>query len=552
MVQVKYTGLIFASVWGVFLAVNLLRQCGWRVALRWSAVAGALLAVMASPWYVYVYLGTGNPFYPFLNRWFPSPYWADGFTLQQVFERVFKMPPGVGGAVAFPWLVTYHTTSFVEGYDGFLGFWALALAPCWFLARLSRRKGKIIECEKPAGPADSSCRRETPPRCDAVAIESCRPSYWDMVVVGLAMIVGVIMYTPYVRYWLPAYPLLVASCVLAAGSLYRSIEWRPTGRWMPVTAGIALALLLLLPAPVFCIKLPWDAYAKRISREEHLTQCFQGYQATRQLNAILAPDDGVLCTGCTGVYLVGGRPYEFGFWWNRVHHIHGQKSFVEFCRRYGIHYWMVNHFSPASRCVKGNEDIVAEYWRDARLVTASGTVAVYDVASPRRKSSLMTVRREWPTIIEESDKSWTFVAPAKNWVNLAPHAAATPAKGAIALTGEAWIGHRLKPTVPGGICRVDLNLWSPNSTDPVMEITWYDAKGRLISRISGAGYGQSAFRAWICALVPADAKSGWIYLREWQRKPLRLNHAGVTFWKPPTPPAVARREKPEHRAGAVQ
>ena len=42
MVQVKYTGLIFAVVWGLFLAVVLLRKCGWRVALRWSAAAGAL------------------------------------------------------------------------------------------------------------------------------------------------------------------------------------------------------------------------------------------------------------------------------------------------------------------------------------------------------------------------------------------------------------------------------------------------------------------------------------------------------------------------------
>ncbi len=30
VVQVKYTGLIFAAVWGVFLAVDLLRRCGWR------------------------------------------------------------------------------------------------------------------------------------------------------------------------------------------------------------------------------------------------------------------------------------------------------------------------------------------------------------------------------------------------------------------------------------------------------------------------------------------------------------------------------------------
>ena len=122
MVQVKYTGLIFGAVWGLFLAADLLRRRGWRVALGWSAAAGALLAATALPWYVYVYLGTGNPFYPYLNHWFPSPYWAEGVTLQQVFDATFKLPPGVVGHLSFPWFATYHTGSIVEGYDGILGF----------------------------------------------------------------------------------------------------------------------------------------------------------------------------------------------------------------------------------------------------------------------------------------------------------------------------------------------------------------------------------------------------------------------------------------------
>ena len=92
----------------------------------------------ALPWYVYVYAGTGNPFYPYLNNWFPSPYWAEGVTLQQVFEANFKLSPGVIGTVSFPWTATYHTARFVEGYDGILGFWPLALR---HLLVLTQKKG---------------------------------------------------------------------------------------------------------------------------------------------------------------------------------------------------------------------------------------------------------------------------------------------------------------------------------------------------------------------------------------------------------------------------
>jgi hypothetical protein len=563
--QVKYTGLIFTVVWSFFLAAVLLRKRGWRVSLRWLPLAGGLYAALALPWYVYVYLGTGNPFYPFLHHWFPSPYWVDNFTLQEVFEVAFNLPPGIGGVAASPWLATYRTSSLVEGYGGDLGFWALALAPCLFLAWLARGKtvagtdgvssgADILVC--PTFVASRGRQECLPHRAEKWRLRGGNPCYWDMAVVGIAMIAGVGTYTPYVRYWLPAYPLLVASCVLAAGSLLRSISWRLEGRWPPVLAGAALLLLLFLPAPVLCINNPWDAYAKRIGREEYLTKVFPAHPAAQQLNKILAPDDGVLCTGCENVYLVGGRPYDFDFWWNRIQRVGDAKSFAQFCRRYGIRYWMVNSFSMSGRSFASRQDIVGDYWDDARLVAASGMVTVYDVASPARNNLPKVTRHEWPNVIEHPEKSWTLLDPAENWVNLTTAAAATSlAKEAIALTGAAWIGHRLEPEIPGGICRVSLAFWSNELTDPLMEITWYDAKGKLLSRVNGAGCGKSDFAAWLCSSVPASAKWGWLYLREWRQKPIHLKRATVTYWLPSTASAmaaVARHDKPDDETKGVR
>ena len=74
-----------------------------------------------------------------MQSWFHSPYWIDGFSLQQVYEQCFKLDPGIGGVLRFPWIATFHTHRFVEGYDGCLGFWVLALLPCCFIPLWLRR-----------------------------------------------------------------------------------------------------------------------------------------------------------------------------------------------------------------------------------------------------------------------------------------------------------------------------------------------------------------------------------------------------------------------------
>jgi hypothetical protein len=510
MVQVKYTGLIFCVVWGLFLAVVLLRKCGGRVALRWSATAGTLLVAAALPWYVYVYAGTGNPVYPYLNNWFPSPYWAEGVTLQQVFEANFKLSPGVVGAATFPWTATYHTARFVEGYDGILGFWALALAPCWFL----QRRG-------------------------------------EMAIVSIAMIAGVVIYTPYVRYWLPAYPLLVASCVAAAGSSLPSIAWRPRWRYAPLVTGTAAVLLLLLPAPLLALNMPWDAYAERISAEQHLAQSFHEYQAIRQLNAILAPHDGVLCTGVNGVYLVGGRPYELSCWWSSVHHIHDRASFVDFCRRNEIRYWMVNHTSLMSGGKFARRDIAGEFCTEARMVSAAGTVVVYDMAPDAARRWRLAEQRELPSTLDPSEKRWNPSIPFQDWTNLAANRA-LPAKDAVVLDGKARIGHHIDPEIPGGLCRVGLSMSSKNRTDPLFDLVWFDADGKLLNCVSGAAQGRSDYQASIYAAVPPQAKHGWVYLREWQQKPIELKRASVTFWKSQTAVATARRNNPSSETTGVR
>lgn len=508
-VQVKYTGLIFAVVWGLFLAGELLRRRGWRVAVQWSITAGAFFTLMACPWYIYVYLGTGNPFYPYLNAVFRSPYWPEGFTMQQVFDLVFKMPSGIGAA-AFPWLATYRSTAFVEGLDGLLGFWALALFPCWGLARLCRG--------------------------------TKRYPYGDMAFVAVLMIVGVLAYTPYERYWLPAYPLLVVSCVLAAGTLLDSMPWRPVGHWGATATGAVLGALLFLPAPLLLFNLHWDAYAKTVSTDEYLSRHFPGYQAVCQLNQILAPGDGVLYTGCNGVYLVQANAYEYQSWWNYIHRIHDQKSFEQFCRRNGIRYWLVNRASSGANCAQQYPYVVNECWKDARLVVASGMTSVYDLSPVPPKRWEVVSKRDLPAKIDASGTPWQPTARLEHWANL-NSAPAQVDNGSLCLKDDAWIAHRIDPVAPNGLCRVSFHISSDMVTDPLFELSWVDEKGNVLSRVNGAAQGVSGYQARLFTVTPPKAKHGWIYLRELQHKPLRLDRVSVSLWKPSATPAETQRDK---------
>ncbi len=320
-----------------------------------------------------------------------------------------------------------------------------------------------------------------------------------MAIVAVAMIAGIVGYTPYVRYWLPAYPLLVASCVLAAGSLFRSIRWRPQGRWPPMIAGTVLALLLFLPAPLVYVNMPWDVYAKRISTDDYLEEKFEGYRLVQQLNGVLAPKDGVLCTGYYGVYLAGGRPYEFTYQWNGVYRIHDVRSFEEFCRRYGIRYWIVSHprtMPPA---------ISEKYWTPERMVSASGAVAIFDLAASPPDRWKVAAERAWKTVLQSPVAKWSPSHHFQQWVNMSKEAA-TPVKQAILLKGETRLGHRIESGSPGDLCRVNLAFSSKGPTDPLFDILWYDANDNLVGRTNGAAHGKSAYRAWLYAAVPPKAK----------------------------------------------
>jgi hypothetical protein len=496
LMQAKYTGLIFCAVWGALLAIRLLWQCSWRRAVGWCLSAGALLAVASLPWYAWVYAGAGNPFYPDLNGWFHSPYWPEGCEMGDTFA-MFRLRHGVWDVLFFPWRVTFRTSRFLEGYDGILGFWAVALLPCLLFVRRQRR-------------ADS----------------------WDLAIAGLLMIACVVAYTPYARYWLPAYALVVVSVAIALGDVFqgRMAERGPLGR---AVSAVAVFIVLMLPLPLWACslgKLPWEAYTHAMSGEQQRLLIFPGYPAIAELNSLLGPDEAVITSHFAGNHTIHGRAYEFVPWWNAIHGVHDVASFDEFCGRYHIRYWVVDHVLQASCDQFVAKGIGQRYWTDARRVAAYGSVAIYDLWEEHPAARLAKSHWEIPATLVKKGEDAPGAAATPGWNDQRPgteHAAAT-AKGGIALSPTGQVGHRF--VVPPGArhCRASLDVSSNPRGNVLAMFVWLDDKDVAVDRVLGS----VLFSATPCAVqvyspVPPTARTALLLVNTWGGEPMWLGRGFV-------------------------
>ena len=108
--------------------------------------------------------------------------------------------------------------------------------------------------------------------------------------------------------------------------------------------------------------------------------------------------------------------------------------------------WSISLLPPAAAC--HGKDIVGEYWNDARLVTASGTVAVYDVASLARNNPPTITRHEWPNVVEKSREVMDAARPGRE-LGQPDHGRRGDKLGQESDRRDrrAWIGHRLEPEI---------------------------------------------------------------------------------------------------------
>ncbi len=113
--SVKFGAIAFVvpcAVWMLSTAYGLRQVSG---VARHVALAAGLFAVLACPSYFTAFLKTGNPVFPFLNTVFRSPYFATSTN---------NPDPRFAAPLAWrtPFDLTFHTSRYLEGGDGAIGF----------------------------------------------------------------------------------------------------------------------------------------------------------------------------------------------------------------------------------------------------------------------------------------------------------------------------------------------------------------------------------------------------------------------------------------------
>ncbi len=174
-----------------------------------AAVAAVLVAATAIPGYAIACWKTGNPFFPYLNRQFPSPLLAAGTEFR---DMRYAAPIDW----RLPFALTFETHRFLEGQDGGFGFQFLLLLPLTaggaFLALKSR----------------DSTIAETP----SIPVSAA--------VAGIAGGTLIFISVPNARYLYPVLPLVAVGAAAAAGWM----ESRQRLTYQATLGALAVTVLL--------------------------------------------------------------------------------------------------------------------------------------------------------------------------------------------------------------------------------------------------------------------------------------------------------------------
>lgn len=257
---VKYLGLFFCGALGVMTL---------RRGVRPAAVLTLAAVLVLAPWYLNVYLRTGNPVFPFYEAFFGASDWTsresvrDGESLeasQMLTQRLVDIGSGLGYLVMVPWNALFERELFNRTAP--LSPFLLLLAPLLPLSLLDARRRWLV------------------------LIPGVYGLFWLTTVRDL-------------RFLVPVLPLIYLA-------LTATIEPWLRSRLKP-GAALALAALLVAPGPLYavykCFKrgpLPLT----EVARAEYLTAQVPGFAAIHKLNTEHGSDYTLYSLG-------GDRLYAF-------------------------------------------------------------------------------------------------------------------------------------------------------------------------------------------------------------------------------------------------
>ncbi len=490
-VQTKHNVMIFCVIWGIFLSVAAIRRFRLWQGVKWCVAPMLLLGIVACPWYLYTFAITGNPVYPWFDQWFHSPLWPEGMSTKFIRAK-FDVPDGFLGWLKFPWIMTFHSSRIAHALDGGLGFLLLALLPFAIAIRGVRRGGAL-----------------------------------DLGLAGVAIFLGVGIYSPYARYWLSAYPLMLMALSIALGQTIARARWR--SGWLSTSAAVVLFVSLLLPIPYWRTGfhgLPWDVYTRKTSEEAWFTRHTLGYPAIQTLNAVADPSDRILASPRVAVHTIDATAQVFPYWHAKINGVVDKDSFDRFLAKNDIRYWVVDFSTDDSEYFDGLVEASPRYWTTSRLLTGSSTVAVYDVSSPAPPPRFSLLDQRVIPPVMDKDSGWRDLH-AKNGAR-----ALKPGRKAIRIPKRGAAEHRFEIPAGADLFRAKLDLKSKTRLTGVdLTLTLLNRDKEQIAQTSER-LRKRSYQAQVeyFGIIPDDAAHGHLKVSHIKSEAAQLRETELVFW----------------------
>ncbi|MGA2261702.1 MAG: hypothetical protein ABSH28_09725 [Acidobacteriota bacterium] len=335
----KYSTLAYTVPLVAYAAMRSFRAAGVVKTLRSLVISGFCFLTALSPWLVHSYQQSGNPVFPFLIKIFPSPLWPRGALFGNLDN--FRLPPGLRGWLLWPLDLTYHTSRFVEGYDGRLGITLLVLL---ILSIPVLWKGNAIAR--------------------------------SLTIIGIISAAFLCSQTAYVRYWLP-------SLWLVAIAASHPMKWPLQAA--PIRVAIASAAFLIMFPQALSSMLgywpdpqgwPWKVYAGKMSPQALVGSQFEALSAEIERRQVLGAGwPKVWFTGYEAIGHFQVQPMEATIWEQYLHTV-GPREQIQYLSTAGCEYWIVNEEDEDALWFRG-EGISHYFWNESNLVAQSGALAIY-------------------------------------------------------------------------------------------------------------------------------------------------------------------------------
>ena len=133
-ITIKISALFPVAAIVIFCLIDLYKKHGFK-SLNRITIPTLLGLIIATPPYIYSYIKTGNPFFPFMNGFFKSSF----LTAENI---ITPLPGKLSPKILYN--MTFKTGEYLESYNGSFGFIFLLFIPSLLWLLLFERKNRLL------------------------------------------------------------------------------------------------------------------------------------------------------------------------------------------------------------------------------------------------------------------------------------------------------------------------------------------------------------------------------------------------------------------------